>query len=65
MGYAKGLAMTKRPLKRLTASSMGRMGGLKRMRMLTAEQRKELAKLAANARWEKQREKEREAGLRE
>jgi hypothetical protein len=43
---------------------MGKMGGLKRMRMLTAEERKELARLAANARWEKQREKEREAGLR-
>jgi hypothetical protein len=43
---------------------MGRMGGLKRMRMLTPEQRKELASMAAKARWGKQREKEREAGLR-
>jgi hypothetical protein len=35
------------------AVALGRLGGLKRSKQLTPEQRKELAQRAANARWGK------------
>ena len=39
-----------------TAIAFGRIGGKKRMSALTPEQRKELARLAANTRWSKKKE---------
>jgi hypothetical protein len=45
--------MTDKPL---TVSEMARLGGQARARKLTAEQRKESARNAVNARWAKDRE---------
>lgn len=39
--------------KELTASEMGRIGGKNRMSSMTPEQRKELARKGAEARWKK------------
>lgn len=43
--------------KSLSASEMGKMGAQARMKKLTAERRKEIAKKAAKARWDKKKKK--------
>jgi hypothetical protein len=46
--------------KPLTISEMARLGGKARAKKMTAEERKESARNAVNARWEKQRKELRE-----
>jgi hypothetical protein len=51
------LSMGKGKEKNPHAAALGRLGGKARKKKLTAEQRAEIARKAANARWAKDREK--------
>ena len=47
--------ITEEPPKRSAAAELGTKGGKARAKKLTAQQRKEIAKLASAARWKKSR----------
>jgi hypothetical protein len=51
------MILKKRRKKPLTVSEMARLGGQATAKKLTPEQRHESAKKAANARWDKQKQK--------